>query len=150
MIRATIASLLFICTSAFAQPLPQYITVNPDPPRHGQDMEVTYTPTPDHPPFVDLKVTWTPSGEWEIVRVHLAGGPVTVVLPIPPGATAVEIVDLSGWSAAYASSILDSVMMDTLSREVHAKTARLLPRLLCRRAAQVLFCNRRWFLSGKE
>lgn len=78
------------------------ITVDPDPPKAGEDLKICY-PDPGTP-SITLDIDWTPAG------LH----PPTVTISFPPGcatisvpatATEIEIVDPTGGSDPYTSAV---------------------------------------------
>ena len=82
--------------------MPDLITLKPDPPIQGQDVEICYD-FPQGVDEVDLKVTFTPGGT-TTHRVTAADPCVDV--PVPDDATTILVQDMSGASADKAAPVV--------------------------------------------
>ena len=83
-------------------PNPQRISIDPDPPIHGQSLTVCYDFAGTNLQKVDLTLTFSPGGSTTI-RL-LPSAPCQVVL-VPSTATSLEIVDGSGTSPSLVVEV---------------------------------------------
>jgi len=86
--------------------LPDYITVNPDPPVCGQALSICYDPHGSGMSSIKLDITWDPPGEPTSVTINLNAEPPCTTITVPTTAKSVEITDPTHASAPYASSVL--------------------------------------------
>lgn len=80
----------------------QLITVNPDPPKAGNDLEICYQGTGLSQ--ITLDIDWTPSG-LSPTSVTISFPPGCATIAVPATATEIEITDPTGGSEAYASNV---------------------------------------------
>lgn len=86
-------------------PLPDLITISPDPPVPGQDAEICFKFAEGHPSPISLEVTWTPVvGQASTVTVQVSREAPCVKVHVPSNAATFLIVDQSGTSAALGGA----------------------------------------------
>lgn len=83
-------------------PNPQRISIDPDPPVHGQSLTVCYDFAGTNLQKVTLVLTFTPGG---IVTLELLPGVPCKSVLVPSNATSLKIVDTSGNSQDLVTEV---------------------------------------------